>query len=253
MGAARPQIGLNRLKRSQALDDPSSGGFSYADSWLAAPVACGLPQAKELHAVLAPLLPRPPSPRSRRSPTSCEGHRAPGAPAPGEGAPTAGQAPQDQPSRPGPVRGGEPGDAQEQLVVVQGAAGDAAAVAPGTRPEEVDLPEDGAARPAADRPRHPRPRRPARPGDPAGDTSGSGGSSSSSGSGFPRRRSGRSCSATASSLPRAEAARRGPSSCGPRRRGSGQPTSSPSRRSASGRSTSCSSSSSPRGTFTWPV
>src|SRR5664280_207816 len=93
------------------------------------------------------VLPGPPSPWSRKSPTGSERHRAPGAPAPGEGAPAAGDAPASQPSRPGHVRGGEPGAAQEQLVFVRGAARDLAALASGTRPEEVDLSADGAPRP----------------------------------------------------------------------------------------------------------
>src|SRR5664280_2607683 len=113
------------------------------------------------------VLPGPPSPWSRKSPTGSERHRAPGAPAPGEGAPAAGDAPASQPSRPGPAGRGEPGDAEEQLVFVRGAAGDPAALASGTRPEEVDLPEEGAARPAADRRRSPGPHRPPRQGEPA--------------------------------------------------------------------------------------
>jgi transposase InsO family protein len=51
--------------------------------------------------------------------------------------------------------------------VVHRAAGDAPAVAPGARPEEVDLPADGAPRTPADRARSPGPRRPPRQGEPA--------------------------------------------------------------------------------------
>src|SRR5665811_1026229 len=125
------------------------------------------PQPEEPHAVLAPVLPGLPSPRSRRSSSRGAGHRAPGAPPPGEGAPAAGQAPQAQPSRPGPVRGRERAVAERQLVVVHGAAGDPAALAPGTRPEEVDLSADGAPRTAADRTRRSGPHRPPGQGEPA--------------------------------------------------------------------------------------
>src|SRR5450759_1337380 len=55
----------------------------------------------------------------------------------------------------------------------------------------------------------------------AGATSGSAGSCASSGSGSPRRRSGRPCCELAWTLLPAGAAQPGPSSCGPRRRGSG--------------------------------
>src|ERR1035437_8663590 len=80
-------------------------GFNFLDSWSMPPVACELRNRKELHAVLAPVLPGPPSPRGRRSSSRGAGHRAPGAPVPGEGAAAAGQASQAQPYRPGPVRG----------------------------------------------------------------------------------------------------------------------------------------------------
>jgi transposase InsO family protein len=95
------------------------------------------------------------------------GHRAPRAPAPGEGAPAAGDAPSAQPSRPGPVGRGEQAIAEERLVLVPGAAGDPAALAPGTRPEEVDLSADGSARTPADRTRSPGTRRPPRQGESA--------------------------------------------------------------------------------------
>jgi len=109
----------------------------------AGPVACAPRYRKEFHAVLAPVPPGPPTPRSRRSSNRGEGHRAPGAPPPGEGAAAAGDAPATQPSRPGPVGGSEQGDDEEQLVLVRGAAGDPAPLASGTRPEEVDVSEDG--------------------------------------------------------------------------------------------------------------
>src|SRR5450759_906268 len=87
-------------------------------------------------------------------------------PAPGEGAPAAGEAPSTHPTRPSPAGGREPGDDEDQLVLVHRAAGDLAALASGTRPEEVDVSEDGSARPAADRARSPGPHRPPRPGEP---------------------------------------------------------------------------------------
>ena len=114
-------------------------GFNFPDSGPAPPVACALPYRKELDAVLAPVLPRPPSPRSRKSPTGREGHRATGAPAPGEGAAAAGDAPSTPPSRPGPVGGREQGDDKEHLVLVRGEAADPAPLASGTRQEEVDI------------------------------------------------------------------------------------------------------------------
>src|SRR5664279_3971299 len=89
---------------------------------------------KELHAVLATVLPGPPS---------------------------------TQPSRPGPAGRGEQATDEEQLVLVHRAAGDPAALAPGTRPEEVVLSEDWPARTAADRTRRPRPHRPPGQGEPA--------------------------------------------------------------------------------------
>jgi hypothetical protein len=46
----------------------SREGFNYPDSGPPTPVACGLLQAKGLHAVLTPVLPGLPSPRSLRSP-----------------------------------------------------------------------------------------------------------------------------------------------------------------------------------------
>src|SRR5664279_4583468 len=107
------------------------------------------PQPEEPHAVLAPVLPGLPSPRSRRSSSRGAGHRAPCAPAPGEGAPAAGGAPSTQPTRPGPAGGREPGDDEDQLVLVRSAAGDPAALASGTRPEEVDTQEDRSPRSTA--------------------------------------------------------------------------------------------------------
>ena len=44
-------------------------GFNFPDPVPAPPVACALLYRKVLDAVLAPVLPRPPSPRSRKSPT----------------------------------------------------------------------------------------------------------------------------------------------------------------------------------------
>jgi hypothetical protein len=135
--------------------------------------------------------------------------------------------------------------AEERLVRVPRAAGDPAALAPGTRPEEMVLSEDWSARTAVGRRRRPGPRRPPRPGEPP--------------LGVP---------AVPRGAPQARdqdlrdvgpddpaASWPGPcsppgrpnmdlSSCGPRRRGSSRPTSSLSRRSGSRRSTSCSSSSS---------
>src|ERR1035437_10487848 len=104
--------------------------------------------------------PGPPTPRGRRWSSRGAGHRAPRAPAPAEGAAAAGDAPSTQPSRPGPAGRGEQATDEEQLVLVPGAAGDPAALAPGTRPEEVVLSEDWPARTAADRTRRPRPHPP---------------------------------------------------------------------------------------------
>src|SRR5664280_1428485 len=132
----------------------------------AGPVACALRYRKEFHAVLAPVPPGPPTPRSRRSSNRGEGHRAPGAPPPGEGAPAAGEAPATQPTRPSPAGGREPGDDEDQLVLVHRAAGDPAALASGTRPEEVDIQEDRSPRSTAGRRRCPGPHRPARPREP---------------------------------------------------------------------------------------
>src|SRR5436309_4770433 len=96
-----------------------------------APVACALPSRKEIHAVLAPLLRRSPSPRSRTSSCERNGHRAPGAQARGEGAAAAGEAPLVAPPRPDPVGGSEPGAAEGPVVLVRGPARDVAPVAPG--------------------------------------------------------------------------------------------------------------------------
>jgi hypothetical protein len=147
VGCAVPALAKSRpLITAQLNRIPSSSrpeGFSFPDSGSAAPVACALLYRKELHAVLAPVLPGSPSPRSRRSPTGSERHRAPGASAPGEGAPAAGGAPSTQPTRPSPAGGREPGDDEEQLVLVHRAAGDPAPLASGTRPEEVDTQRTG--------------------------------------------------------------------------------------------------------------
>ena len=168
--------------------------------------------------------------------------------------PAAGQASQAQPSRPGPVRGREHVVAERQLVVVHRAAGDAATVASGAGPEEVDLSADRAPRTPADRARCPGPRRPARPGEPA-----LGIPADPRGAPQARDQDLRDDGPDDPPAPRPEpcSAPGGPdvdpSSCGHRQRGSGRPTSSPSRRSVSGRSTSCSSSSSPRDGCTWPA
>jgi len=79
---------------------------------------------------------------------------------------TAGEAPSTQPSRPGPVGGGEQGVDEEQLVLGRGEARDPAPLASGTRQEEVDAEEVGSPWPATDRSRSPRPRRPPRQGTP---------------------------------------------------------------------------------------
>src|SRR6266536_2793660 len=60
----------------------------------------------------------------------------------GEGAAAAGEAPSVAPPRPDPVGGGEPGAAEEPVVLVRGPARDPAPVAPGAREEEVDLQEE---------------------------------------------------------------------------------------------------------------
>ena len=57
------------------------------------PVACALLDGKEIHAVLAALLPRSPRAWDRTTSEGREGHRAPGTSTPGEGASAASEAP----------------------------------------------------------------------------------------------------------------------------------------------------------------
>jgi hypothetical protein len=87
--------------------------------------------------VRASLLPRPPHPRTRRSPEGREGHRTVGASASGEGPAPAGQASAVTPPRPDPAGRGQPSDAEEPVVLVRGHARDPSPVAPGAHRQEV--------------------------------------------------------------------------------------------------------------------
>lgn len=152
-----------RLARPEERAEPE--GFILPDSWSVAPGACDLRNRKELHAVLAAVLPgsrvssEPEGVDQMRGTASCWCSGTSSRSCSGRGRALDATV---------SIGSGWRRRARgcREAAGPRRAAGDPAAVAPGARQEEVDLSEDGSTRPAADRAWRAGPHRPPGPGEP---------------------------------------------------------------------------------------